>query len=182
MKKNDGGDCPAEGEEIQSIPAVCPKSKLLFQSAQLEVHAPVINNSGTKREDNEESPPIISCKVLLDSCSHRTHITRAAAEKIRAPVVKRENHRINGFGGVKHRARLYDVVEFVLEKRSNGASLTIQAVVVDRICMPVEGSYVKKNVQSFPHIRDLPLADDDVGSSPQEVNILIGIDFYYDIT
>ena len=126
-------------------------------------------------------PPPISCKVLLDSCSTRTHITRKAAEKIRAPVVSRRSHQISGFGAVKHRARWYDVVEVVIEKSTYGASLPIQAVVVDKICMPVEGGYVQKNVQAFPHIRGLPLADDEVGDSPQEVSILIGIDFYYDI-
>ena len=45
----------------------------------------------------------------------------------------------------------------------------------------LRGSRLKGRVESFPHLRNLPLADEDSRSDVQEVDVLIGLDFYHDI-
>ena len=157
-----------DAEETVSTPAVTTKSRILLPTAQLAVRA-------------LKKSRVASCKTLLDSCSTRTHITRSLVKRIRASTIKREPHQINGFGGVKHPAAMYDVVCVTIKKANGETSLKIQALVVDKICTPLPGGYVKKHIDSFPHIRGLELADEHTGDEAQEVGLLIGQDFYYDI-
>ena len=54
-------------------------------------------------------------------------------------------------------------------------------MVVERICSPIRGTYVQDLVDKYPHLRNLRLADDDVQGEDQEIDILLGLDYYYDI-
>ena len=49
----------------------------------------------------------VSCKVIFDSGSQRSYITKGAAK---------EKLRIGGFGGATTKEKLYDVVEVQLSK------------------------------------------------------------------
>ena len=158
-------------EEIQSTPAVVPGSRILLQTAQLDVRA---DRKGRRNRS-------VSCKVLLDSCSTRTHITRALAEKINAPIIRKENIQINGFGGLSKGPEILELAELILCKKGCNVHLRIQGTIVDKITNPLRGKYVQGNIDKFPHLQEVLLADDDSGDDMQEVSILIGIEYYHDI-
>ena len=54
-------------------------------------------------------------------------------------------------------------------------------MIVDKITNALSGRYVQGSIRAFPHIRKLKLADDDMGAECQEVSILIGLEYYYDV-
>ena len=167
-KKNEKED---ETKDVHSTPAVSSKSKILLQTAQLDVRAYRRGKPGL----------VANCKVLFDSGSQRTHITRELAEKIKAPIVRRDNVNINGFGGISLGPQTLEVAQLILTKKGYNVQLKIEGLIVEKICKPLQGRYVQSSVQSIPHIRDKKLADDDVGDEIQDVAILIGLDYYHDV-
>ncbi len=172
--KRQDEDVPAEdqpAENVLATPAVSSRSKILLQTAQLDVRADLPGRSRAT----------VNCKVLLDSCSQRTHITRSLAERIKAPIIRRDNVNINAFGGISLGPQSLEVAQLVLTKKGCNVHLRIEGLIVDKITKPLRGKYVQGSIQSFPHIRDKKLADDEQGDELQEVAILIGLEYYYDI-
>ena len=168
----------AKQERKESIPetkcetAFSRKKSILLQTAQLDVQA-VPRSGGLKRS--------ISCKVILDSGSQRSYITKKAAEEIGAVILHKEKMMIGGFGGTTTKAKLHNVVEVLLSKKNYDFNLKLRGIVVDRICSPIQGSYVDYCAKTFPQLDGLSLADEDSKGNTQEVQVLIGLDHYHDI-
>ena len=140
------GDLPKEKIEEKKttgLSAVSPKSTILLQSAQLLVG------------NGDESCESINCKVLLDSGSQRTHITKRVARLINSRVHHKEMLQINGYGGIRTKPKIYDVIEFDLKKKGFSTGLKLQGLVVEKICTPLQGRYVKGRIETFPHLVNL---------------------------
>ena len=78
------------------------KNTILLQTAQLNVKS--ISRLSMIHEG-------VSCKVIFDSGSQRSYITRGAAKAVGATIHHKEKLRIGGFGGATTKEKLHDVVE-----------------------------------------------------------------------
>ena len=166
-KSNDDED--KESPVVEQLSAMSPNNTILLQTAQLTV-----GNCSTGGKK-------MNCKVIFDSGSQRTHITKRVARMINAPVHREEMLQINGVGGIRTKPKNYDVIEFELTKTNFDCRSKMQGIVVEKICTPLQGRYVIGRVESFAHLKNLPLADDDIELKTQEVEILVGLDYYYDV-
>jgi len=120
----------------------------------------------------------ISCKIVLDSGSQRSYMTRVAAKLVNAEVKHKEKLKIGGFSGHTSKKNVYDVVEVNLSKGDHNQK--IEVIVVEQICKPIYGQEKSSVLKGFPDavIRNLADAMDE---DSVEIQILIGMDYYWDI-
>ena len=188
-EKKEGKKEETPGEEKSVVATSARRTTMLMRTARLKANVPLppvapMDSQEPPAKEHIETPLRIvktSCKVLFDNCSQWTHVTKRFANAIGAPFHHRAKKNISGFGGLSTGAKMYDVVQFVISKENCPLSLTIQATVVEKICSPIRGMYVPDLIDAYPHLRDLKLADDDLQGEEQEIDILIGLDYYYDI-
>ena len=108
IEKKNERDRKEDTEETRSIAAFSSINTILLQTAQLEVQA--VRRSESKNGN-------IVCKVILDSGSQRSYITRKAAEAVGALIHHKGKMQIGGFGGTTTKEKLHSVVEVLLSKK-----------------------------------------------------------------
>ena len=64
---------------------------------------------------------------------------------------------------------------------ADGLNVYIDAYVVPLICSPVSNQCIEFARNNYPHLIDLPLADNSTGETSLEIELLIGADYYYSL-
>ena len=160
------------GTETKINSAFASKNTILLQTAQLNVKS--ISRLSMIHEG-------VSCKVIFDSGSQRSYITRGAAKAVGATIHHKEKLRIGGFGGATTKEKLHDVVEVQLSKEGFDVAVKIQGIVVDKTCSPLQWNYINRYISLYPHLEGLPLGDEGDNGEMQEVSLLIGLDYYHNV-
>lgn len=122
----------------------------------------------------KENDITISARILFDSGSQRSYITKALRDRLNIPRGKCETLHLNTFGGNAHRRQQCDVVELLLRK--NGEEISVNALTFPTICSKLPTSI---EINRYPHLQSLQLAD-DFESQNGTIDILIGSDYYWD--
>jgi len=120
----------------------------------------------------------ISCKIVLDSGSQRSYVTRVVAKLVNAEVKHQESLKIGGFSGHTSKKNVYDVVDVYLRKGDHHQK--IEAIVVEQICKPIYGQEKGSVLKGFPNAVIRNLAD-VMDEDSVEIQILIGMDHYWDV-
>ena len=115
----------------------------------------------------------------MDTGSQRTYITKQFCKKVHAPIHQKESMIIGGFWGSTTQLKEYDVVKVTLAGDKFNDAVQKEAVVVEKVCSSVKGPR-GVNIDMYPHLKGLSLAEADANKS-QEIQILIGLDHYWDI-
>ena len=120
----------------------------------------------------------ISCKMILDTGSQRSYVTKKAAELINAQVHHKEKLKIEGFGGSTSSTANHDVIQVNVSRAST--VINLKAIAVERICLPVKNQSKLRLMKALPDNVVNSLAD-DVEEDQAEIHLLIGMDHYWDI-
>ena len=116
-------------------------------------------------------------RVLFDSGSQRSYITKSLAAKLKLPVKRSETMIVNTFGDDKSQQLNTDVVEFHIS--AHKFSKGIVARTTETICSPLSNTPVPKKY--LPELQCLKLADPDVLYAGQlKIDILLGGDYFWD--
>ena len=116
----------------------------------------------------------ISCRLLLDSGSEHSFVTRSLARRLRARRVETKAFAVEGFGGRSTTVEQHDRVEITLRSRMGGRALKFRFWVVDRICSPLPS--LPRSTSPLPQrIRELLLAD-TFASDRLVVDLVAGAD------
>ena len=121
----------------------------------------------------------IKARLLLDGGSDLTWIRQSIATQAGLRPFKHQEVLVQAFGEKLIPARTYPVYSLVVEGAVNGASVHLEALGTERLCTPTQGISADV-VDDFPHLQGLTLAD-EFDAADQSIDILIGIDFLYDI-
>ena len=140
---------------------------MLLQTATAEVVRP----------DNDSNP--LNVRLIFDSCSQRSYVTRADKEKLQLPVVGRDSLLIKTFGESDATLRTCEIVQVGIKTLCD-TTVYIQAYVVPVICGPLTQQPTELTRSSYEHLRELPLAD-RAGGGVLPVSILIGADYYWSL-
>ena len=140
------------------------KKTVLLQTAR----ATAANQSNTR------STPV---RVLFDNGSQRSYVTEELRRRLNLPTVKSERLNLNTFGNSKYRTQDRDLVKLHLRKSGTADSIEITALTFPVICSALPS---KVNVEKYPHLEGLDLAD-DYNESSGTIDILIGSDYYWNI-
>lgn len=143
------------------------EEQVLMQTATVEVK----NLQKSRKE---------TTRLLLDTGSQRTYITKELAEKLLLPITGSETLTVYTFSASKPRELHTPVTELWL-LTNDGSSLHLRVNVVPKITGNLQRAYF--NPEKFSHLlKDIPLAD-SVPSTKETANIelLLGNDYYCDI-
>ena len=142
------------------------KNSVLLQTAQAIVH----------RVDNDITTPRI--RLILDSGSQKTYITRALRDKLQLPTIRTDKVLIKEFGNDKGTLKKCDLVQLAVRGEDN-LTIYIFAYVVDVICSPLSNQVIQFAQNTYPHLRNLRLADQNPDVLDIEIHLLIGADYFW---
>ncbi len=143
------------------------RGSVLLQTATAEVVRP----------DNDSFP--LSVRLVFDSCSQRSYMTKNLKDKLGLPVIGRESLLIKTFRESDARLRTWEIVQVGIKTRCD-AIVYIQAYVVPVICGPLTQQPTGLAQSSYEHLHDFCLAD-SCGGRDLPISILIGADYYWSL-
>lgn len=121
-------------------------------------------------------------RVLLDSGSQRTYITRQLKERLNLKPIAKEKLCIKTFGQDCNKVQTVEVVKLCLSNTKTHENVVITAHVVPMICSSLCNQDVNFAKEHYGHLSDLTLSESACSDGqPLEVNVLIGSDNYWNI-
>eukprot|EP00794_Sanderia_malayensis_P004267 gene4267-biopygen3471 len=121
----------------------------------------------------------LKVRVLFDSGSHKTFITRNAATKLSLQPLREERLAISTFGDVKADERVRDVVRVELESTERRNVGNIEAYVVDKISQ-VANEHLELIKHDYEHLKGVWFSDVCRSEDTLEIDILLGTDFLHE--
>ena len=140
------------------------KSLVLLQTAKASAYRP----------DNPHRR--VNVRLILDGGSQRSYITEGIKAKLNLQPSHSETLTIKPFGFSGGSPQQRDVVPLCIAVKG-GKDVTLSAISVPLISLPVQGKFPKETAQKYPHPSGLELADDC--SEDATVDMLIGADNYW---
>ncbi|GFQ65178.1 uncharacterized protein TNCT_638431 [Trichonephila clavata] len=119
--------------------------------------------------------------LLFDVESQRTFVTSKLVSKLKAPIIRQENLQIFSFASIKPQTKAFGVTKLRLcNLKDKSRFKVIEALVTDvisnvTISLPRLTQDIKAKLASYY----LP---DARGSRPREVDILLGADYFYQVS
>ena len=127
--------------------------------------------------DNQEIP----VRVLLDLGSERTFIRKQIAESVglSGPT---EILSVTTLGGDTSETKRMKRVKFSLQAKNSDSQKTtpteVEALTINKVCNKLRP--VNIDISKYPHLKNIKFAD-SYPRGPTEIDILVGMDFYYSI-
>ena len=127
--------------------------------------------------DNQEIP----VKVLLDLGSERTFIRKQIAESVglSGPT---EILSVTTLGGDTSETKRMKRVKFSLQAKNSDSQKTtpieVEALTINKVCNKLRP--VNIDISKYPHLKNIKFAD-SYPRGPTDIEILVGMDFYYSI-
>ena len=155
------------GIKMSTVSTSSPITKVLFQTANAYL------TNGTQQR--------YKVKVIFDSCSDHSYITTAASSKVNF-----NSHEvtldIKGYSGKSEGLKVYNVKHAVIESLTRpNTRRCVNLIETDRICASIRREAIPPNFLECQYLRGLDLAEDYSSSSEDEIDVLIGLDFYWDL-
>ncbi|KAK6175233.1 hypothetical protein SNE40_013740 [Patella caerulea] len=119
----------------------------------------------------------LEVRMVFDSGSQRTYITRAIQDYLCFPVVEQRTFMLKTFGSTLKTPKTLDVVS--LHISTNNGDIRILAIVVPFICDKLCNQYLDRAQNGFPHLRNLNFADYNGEQIDLMIDMLIGSDEYW---
>ncbi|XP_049870313.1 uncharacterized protein LOC126369792 [Pectinophora gossypiella] len=150
---------------INTLHVNTSKSMTVLQTSTAHIHRVGDNSS------------YVNCRILLDCGSQRSYVTSKVAKELNLPVIEENQLTVFTFGAQTPKEIDSPLVAFDIVTRTNTRT-TIHANIVPLITNRVPCPYDNiRNIEELIHDEDIILADD--GSRDDQVDILIGNDYYY---
>ena len=74
-----------------------------------------------------------------------------------------------------------DVVQLYLRGKTKNLNYYVEALCVPYICSPLKEHFVQETQSQFNHLKDLQLSESKQQNEVTDIDILIGLDFYYSL-
>ena len=113
----------------------------------------------------------------MDIGSQRSYLSNALKIRLKLKPLRRENLTLNTFGNEQFNKRKCDLITVRLQVKQ-GEEIEILALSFSAICSPLQ---VPVEVDRYPHLQDLDLADVSPCEHSSDVDMLIGSDYYWDV-
>ncbi|KAL5502091.1 hypothetical protein EMCRGX_G008809 [Ephydatia muelleri] len=162
-RSNAGG-----GQQSSISLVVSTKVPTLLQTARVKVRAP------------GKLAPVIETRILLDTGSQRSYISRQLSEVLGLKEEKRETLLVKAFAAEEEKLQVCSVVSLRVETRA-GSSIVLSLLAIPIICGPITGQPITCAMDLFPHLSGLELADSGDLNECLEIGILIGADQHWEV-
>ena len=158
-------ETPTQNTTVNTSNTVKNQHLVLLQTARAEA-----TNEGNNKTEN--------VRILFDNGSQRSYITNSLKEKLGLPPFKKEKLNLNTFGDSKFKIQMCDVVRVYLRKPGNERVFCVDALSFPTICSALPSSV---KLESHPRLSNLELADNFDSTSQNQIDILVGSDFYWSL-
>ena len=142
--------------------------------------AVLLQTSRTKLSSPINAEVSADVQLLLDVGSQKSYITHKLSENLALPILRKEKILIKTFGDERAKLTTCNVVQLCVEC-ADGLNVYIDAYVVPLICSPVTNQCIEFARKNYPHLTDLPLADNSTGETSFEIELLIRANHYYSL-
>ncbi|MBA4719445.1 MAG: hypothetical protein HRO68_10275 [Nitrosopumilus sp.] len=123
----------------------------------------------------------LKVRAVLDTGSQRSYITSQAARALSLEPEGKQKMSICTFGSEKNNLHSCELVKVLME--TTDGAIELQLLTVPVICGPLATQPIPLPVDLYEHLAGLKLADDvSDESAAMEVNLLIGSDYYWELT
>ena len=122
---------------------------------------------------NEDDTKMTKAKILFDSGSHRSYVTNDLKSRLNLKSYKIEMLNLNTFGEQKYRKQSCELLKVRLIKPGLNEEVEISALSFPVICSSLQS---KVDINKFPQLETLELADDFSDGNNDSIDILIGSD------
>ena len=163
-KSEDSNEAKTESKIITTTSNMANKGTVLLQTARTT--ATNSDGSGSSR-----------VRVLFDSGSQCFYISNHFKTTLKLMPVKNGTLNLNTFGNSKFGKQNCHLPELNLEDKDH-AKVTIKALNFPVICSSLHS---RISVEEFSHLDGLKLADDFEHDGNEEIDVLIGSDYYWTI-
>ena len=155
---------PIKQPQVTSNNFSSNKNNVLLQTAT----APVSNlNKNSQFED---------VQILFDSGSQRSYVSNSLCKRLKLPILRTERIVIKTFGNEQFEAQNVNVV--LLKFLAGDKIVFIEALCSLVICAGLTNQNSNFASKQYNHLKNLNLADKSVDGN-KEIEILIGLDYYY---
>ena len=157
--------------------ATPPEVKATTTSVHSKSRGTVLLQTAQAMAVNNQNSANTNVRILLDTGSQRLYVTNRLKTKLNLSPVKSETLHLNTFGEESYKKQQCDVVNLHLQGAHG--EIEVSALCFQKICSPVSA---KINVDNYIHLQGLELADSSiVDGDNQNIDVLIGSDYYYDV-
>ena len=129
--------------------------------------------------NTDESQFNTECRILFDSCSQRTYVTKNLCEKLNLKPVRKETVVLKRFASDDRVLKTLDVVQICVKGQTRAINVYIDALCIPFICSHLEKHNLDLIQEQYTHLRGLTLAENPRDIENREVDILLGLDYYY---
>ena len=155
------------GINLSTVSTSSPITKVLFQTANAYL--------------TDEAHQRHKVKVVFDPCSDHSYVTTAASSNVNLRSHE-ETLEIKGYNGRSEGFKVYKVRHAVIESITRpNTRRSVNLVETDRICASIHREAIPHDFLECQYLRGLDLAEDYSSSSEDEIDVLIGLDFYWDL-
>ena len=165
-------DFHSQGEKSLNPKAEPFKSASLFVDHDSTV---LLQTARAECFNVENADRHINLRMTFDCGSQRSYITEQACKRLDLKPVGKHELRIAAFGDKKGRVQSCKVLKIGKETRDRGVG-ELTLFTVPLICEPLSGTLC---VQAYPHLADLELAGSTEDGEVINLDILVGVDYYW---
>ena len=119
--------------------------------------------------------------MVLDAGSQRSYVTNGIKYTFALETEGNQHMSIITFGSDKHSSQNCEIVRIRM-KLKDGSDREFKLFAVPLICEPVAAQPIKLCMEKYSHLFQLNLADFSDGTTPMNVDMLIGADYYWELT
>lgn len=119
-------------------------------------------------------------RVLLDGGSELCYVRKSLLKSVESTKLGDREMKLMSFGELSVGAKRYSEVSLVLRSVSGDSSVEVKAVVVDKLCAPVNQKICKSDLTKIKEFRHLKLAD-SCETPSEEIDVIIGANHLYDV-
>ena len=144
-----------------------PLRNIILQTAKAEITNPVIH-------------VYTMSQIIFDACSQRSYITEHLRNMLKLRTRRKEKIIIKKFASKEDTVQSLDVVLINIKGKSC-QSVNIEALVIPFICAQLENPPLQAIQRNCEHLKKLPLAENVGNNTKLEIDVLVGLDYYYSI-
>ena len=120
-------------------------------------------------------------RAVLDAGSQRSYITERAKKALKLKSEDKQQMSIMTFGAQCGKELTCEVVRIRMKLRDD-QNQELQLFVVPQICEPLTAQPINICAEEFEHLFHLDMADTSDGKSVVDIEMLIVVDYYWDLT
>ncbi|XP_078374406.1 uncharacterized protein LOC144657946 [Oculina patagonica] len=182
-KRHHQSICDHQGSPNQEISTTSiandqSENSQVTTAATFRKQGTVLLQTATAVATNENGTKTTKARILFDSGSHRSYVTNDLKARLNLKSCKTEMLNLNTFGEQKYRKQTCDLVKIRLNKPGLNEEVEISALSFPVICSSLQS---KVDINKFPQLETLQLADEFNDGNNNSIDVLIGSDHYWNI-